>query len=83
MPYAAGRARPKFRAMSKPLPLLIRLWFLADALLALLPPLHVAANGAAPIGGVPGVIAYLFGTSAFITASVVAAYLFDPSRSTP
>lgn len=66
--------------MTKPLPHLIRLWFAADALLALLPPLHWAAGGAAPVLGMPGVLVYLFGSSAFIAASVVAAYVVDGRR---
>ena len=60
--------------MTRPLPLFIRLWFAADALLALLPPLHWVAGGSAPILGVPRVLLYLFGVSAFVSASIVAAY---------
>ena len=66
--------------MTKPLPLFIRLWFAADALLALLPPLHWAAGGDAPLLGVPGALLYLFATSAFISASVVVAYVVDGER---
>lgn len=66
--------------MSKPLPTIIRLWFVADALLALLPPIHWAASGGVPILGVPRVLLYLFAASAFIAASVVAAYLCDGGR---
>ena len=80
MPYARAGGGPKLAAMSKPLPLLIRLWFLADAVLALTPQLHHLASDGAPILGVPRVLAYLFGVSAFISASVVAAYFADPAR---
>lgn len=67
--------------MRKPLPLFIRLWFLADAVAALAPQVHFAASGAAPsVLGLPRVIAYLLATSAFAAASVVAAYLCDPAR---
>ena len=64
----------------QPLPLFIRVWFLADAVLALTPQLHHLASGGAPVLGVPRVIVYLFATSAFIAASVVAAYVYDPAR---
>ena len=67
--------------MSKPLPVFIRLWFLADAIVALSPQLHSAASGGAPaVFGLPRVIAYLLGASAFVSASVVAAYVCDPAR---
>lgn len=66
--------------MNKAPPTFIRLWFAADLVLALLPPLHWAAGGATPLLGMPRVLVYLFGTSAFIAASVVAAYLQDGDR---
>ena len=60
--------------MARPPFLFIPLWFAVDAVLALMPPLHWAAGGSAPILGVPRVLLYLFGVSAFIAASVIAAY---------
>lgn len=66
--------------MTKPLPLLIRLWFAADALLALLPPLHWAAGGAGSSVGAPRVLLYLFGSSVFVATSVVVAYFVDVGR---
>lgn len=63
--------------MRAPLPLFIRLWFGLDLCLALLPPLHWAASGTEPIFGVPRPLFYLYGTSVFIAASVVVAYLSD------
>ena len=61
----------------KCLPLPIVLWFLADAVLALTPQMHHLASGSAPFLGVPRVLAYLLGTSAFTAASVVVAFLVD------
>lgn len=61
------------------LPAVLYAWFAIDLLLALAPPLHWALSGSAPVLGVPRVLLYLFGTSAFIAASVVTAYLCDPS----
>lgn len=55
----------------------IALWFAADLVLGLLPPLHWAASGGTPILGMPRVLVYLFGSSAFIAASVVFAYFGD------
>jgi hypothetical protein len=65
--------------MSLRLPIAIQLWFALDILLALFPPLHWAVGGGAPVLGVPETLLYLFGTSLFIAASVVAAYVSDPS----
>ncbi len=65
--------------MRAPLPLFIRIWFGLDLCLALFPPLHWAASGTEPIFGVPRPLFYLYGTSVFIAASVVVAYLSDRS----
>ncbi|GJE26892.1 hypothetical protein [Methylobacterium organophilum] len=59
------------------LPGFLRLWFALDVVLALAPPLHWRLNGAAPVLGLPPVLAYLWGTSLFIAASTVAAYLAE------
>lgn len=61
--------------MQSSLPAYIKLWFAADLLLALFPPLHWAVRGADPIFGAPVALLYVFGTSVFIALSVVAAYL--------
>jgi hypothetical protein len=63
--------------MRVPLPLFVRLWFGLDLCLALFPPLHWAASGTEAIFGVPRPLFYLYGTSLFIAASVVVAYLCD------
>ncbi|OWJ58647.1 hypothetical protein [Inquilinus limosus] len=65
--------------MSPRLPIIIYLWFALDLLLALFPPLHWAAGGNATVLGAPAILVYLFGTSVFIAASVVAAYFSDPA----
>ncbi len=64
------------------LPILVRVWFAADLVLALFPPLQWWAGAGTPLFGVPRVVVYLFATSAFIAASVVAAYLGDRERTT-
>lgn len=64
------------------LPLFIRMWFVADAVLALTPQVHHLASAGPPILGLPRVLVYLFATSTFIAASVVAAYVCDPARRT-
>ena len=91
MPWPPHPAQPKLEGeppvaatrptLGKPFPLFIRIWFLADALVALTPQVHFAASGATPVLlGLPRVIAYLLVASAFVSASVVAAYLCDPAR---
>lgn len=66
--------------MPSRLPCFIQIWFGLDLLLALLPPLHWKLGIAEPVLGLPLTLVYLWGTSLFIAASVVAAYLVDPSR---
>ena len=66
--------------MRNPLPSFIRVWFALDLLIALLPPLHWMAAGATPVLGMPRVLVYLLGASAFVAASVVVAYLQDEDR---
>ena len=63
--------------MRVPLPFFVKLWFGLDLFLALFPPLHWAASGTEPILGVTKPLLYLYGTSLFIAASVVVAYLCD------
>ncbi|GEO99474.1 hypothetical protein [Methylobacterium haplocladii] len=63
-----------------PLPRFIQAWFALDLILALLPPLHWHFGVAEPVLGVPTTLAYLWGASLFIAASVVAAYLADPAH---
>ncbi|GJE55624.1 MULTISPECIES: hypothetical protein [Methylobacterium] len=62
------------------LPRFIQVWFALDLLLALLPPLHWHLGVAEPVLGMPCTLAYLWGASLFIAASVVAAYFADPAR---
>lgn len=79
---ALANVRPKsIRGpfMRVPLPRFIKIWFSLDLFLALFPPLHWAASGTEPIFGVPKPLFYLYGTSLFIAASVVAAYFCDKS----
>ena len=52
----------------------IRGWFAADCALVLLPALYWPVASGSRIVGVPTVLAYLFGTSVFIAASIVCAY---------
>lgn len=60
----------------RPLPRLIKLWFLFDALLVLAPPLHWAVNGhAGRVLGLPATLLYFLAVSSFVALSVVAAYL--------
>jgi hypothetical protein len=74
-----GGRPPEIRGplMRVPLPFFVKLWFGLDLVLALFPPLHWAASGTQPIFGVPRPLFYLYGTSLFIAASVVVAYLWD------
>ncbi len=53
---------------------MIRGWFAADCALVLLPPVFWQVAPGSSIAGVPAVVAYLFGTGAFIAASIVCAY---------
>lgn len=62
------------------IPAWIRAWFAADCALALLPPLHWAFAPGSKIAGVPVVLAYLFGTGVFVTASIVSAYAVGHAR---
>lgn len=61
--------------MRSSLPTYLKLWFAADVILALFPPVHWAAHGRDPLFGAPLALLYIFGTSAFIALSVVVAYL--------
>ncbi len=63
------------------LPLPIRIWFVLDIALALLLPIHWWLGVAEPLFGLPRVLVYLWGTMLFVSASVVAAYFADPTRS--
>lgn len=63
--------------MASRLPMIVKAWFALDLLLALFPPIHWWASGGDPVFGVPRVLFYVYGTSAFIAASVVAAYVTD------
>jgi hypothetical protein len=75
----AGGCPPEVRGslMRAPLPLFVRVWFGLDLILALFPPLHWVASGTETIFGLPQPLVYLYGTSVFIAASVVVAYLCD------
>ena len=57
---------------------LITLWFIADVVLALMPPLYWVSSGASPtIVGVPLSMAYFLLIALFISASVVVAFLAE------
>ena len=56
------------------------LWFVADAVFALAPPLYWAADGqTAPLLGLPGALTYFLAVGTCITASLIAAYLVERS----
>lgn len=63
--------------MGSQLPMLIKVWFAIDLVLALFPPVHWAMSGGDPILGVPRSLFYLYGTGALIAASIVTAYFSD------
>jgi hypothetical protein len=57
---------------------LVTLWFIADMVLALLPPLYWAASGPCPaIFGVPLSMAYFLLIRIFISASIVVAFVAE------
>jgi hypothetical protein len=54
------------------------IWFAADMVVALLPPLYWAASGPTPaVLGVPLVMAYFLWVAVFIFASVVVAFWIE------
>lgn len=60
----------------RPLPRLIKLWFVLDALFVLAPPLHWAVTGhPGRVLGLPATLLYFLAVSSFVALSVVAAYL--------
>jgi len=60
------------------LPASIRWWFLLNALLLLLPPVHWLVNDhRAPVLGLPPTLFYFLARSVSIAASVVAAYVAE------
>ncbi len=59
------------------IPLWIRGWFILDAVLALLPPLHWALTGDARVLGMPAALVYFVVAAMFICASLIAAYLAE------
>jgi hypothetical protein len=65
--------------MGSGLPVFIKVWFAADLVLALFPPVHWAMSGDDPTLGIPRALFYIYGTSFVIAASVVAAYFSDRS----
>lgn len=65
---------------SMTIPAWVRAWFAADCALVLLPPLHWQVAPGSKIAGIPVVVAYLFGTSLVIAASIVCAYGLDRAR---
>lgn len=57
---------------------LVTVWFLADTIVALLPPLYWSASGYSPtILGVPLSMAYFLAIGTFISASVVFAFITE------
>lgn len=63
--------------MGSQLPTFIKVWFALDLVLALFPPLHWAMSGSDPILGIPRALLYVYGTSAIVAASIVAAYFAE------
>jgi dolichyl-phosphate-mannose--protein O-mannosyl transferase len=56
----------------------ISVWFFLDAVVALAPPLYWAVNGRSELFlGLPASVWYFVIVAAFITASIIAAYLSD------
>lgn len=56
----------------------INAWFVADAIVALAPPIYWAADGkTTPILGLPAAVFYFVAVAVFIAASIVAAYAVD------
>lgn len=62
------------------LPRFVLIWFALDVALALLPLLHWTFGGPGTMLGWPRALVYLVATHVLIAASVVTAYLADPSR---
>jgi hypothetical protein len=61
---------------SQSVPGFVRLWFLANAALLLLPPVHWLVNDhKTPVAGLPATLFYFIALSASIAASVVTAYV--------
>ena len=57
---------------------LAAVWFLADIILGLLPPLYWAANGPSPaILGLPLSVSYFLLVAIFISASIVVAFSLE------
>lgn len=56
---------------------LIKLWFIVDAILALIPPIYWWVNKQSFFWGLPANLGYFLFVSVFITASVVVAYWLD------
>lgn len=69
--------------MQSPLPTYLKMWFAADLVLALFPPIHWLARGRDPVFGAPVALLYIAGTSACIALSVVVAYLATRQTSRP
>lgn len=56
----------------------ISAWFFLDAVVALAPPLYWAVDGNSELFlGLPGSVWYFVAVAAFVTASIIAAYLSD------
>jgi len=56
----------------------VALWFIADIVLALLPPLYWAASGPSPaVFGLPLSVAYFLLIAVFISASIVLAFSLE------
>lgn len=62
---------------SNGIPMWIRGWFILDAILALMPPLHWALTGDARVLGIPAALFYFVVAAMFICASLIAAYLAE------
>jgi hypothetical protein len=60
------------RGLSTP----VKIWFMADAIVALAPPLYWLADGwTGPVLGIPASLFYFLAVSLCITVSIIVAYL--------
>ncbi len=63
---------------------IVALWFIADIVLALLPPLYWVASGPSPtVLGLPLSMAYFLLIAVFISASIVVAFIVERREGGP
>jgi len=59
------------------IPRWIYVWFVLDALLVLMPPLHWFVTGTHDVLGVPAAVVYFTAAALFVCTSLIAAYLAE------